>query len=338
MEKVRVEDAVGMTLCHDLTAMYPGFKGALFKRGHVIEEKDIPVLLDIGKKTIFTGEPDEGMLHEEECALRLAGMAAVEGAHYEGPSEGKMLLIADRQGMFRVNTDLLDKINSIGDITVSTLPDHFRVEAGARLASMRIVPLFTDEEQMIRAEELCREEKLFDLLAYKPLKAGIIITGSEIFEGRISDRFEPMVRRKLSYYPGEIAGVRICDDDTDMIVKAADELLDLGADLLIFGGGMSVDPDDLTPGAVKQLGADIVSYGLPAQPGNMTLIAYLNDIPVLGIPGAAISMPTTMFDVILPQIFTGLKFTKDDVIRLGEGGLCQLCTDCHFPNCTFGRY
>ena len=338
MKKVRVEDAVGMMLCHDLTAMYPGFKGALFKRGHIIEEKDIPVLLDIGKKTVYAGEPDEGMLHEEDCALRLSGMAEVEGAHYEGPSEGKMLLIADRQGMFRVNTQLLKEINSIGDITISTLPDHLRVEAGERLASMRIVPLFTDEKQIIRAEELCRDSWLLKLLPYKPLKAGLIITGSEIYNGRIKDRFEPVLRKKLEYFPGEMTGVRICDDDMDMIIGAAKGLLDEGSDFLIFTGGMSVDPDDLTPGAIKRLGADIISYGLPAQPGNMTLVAYLEDIPVLGVPGAAISLPTTMLDVLLPQIYTGVKFTGQELVNLGDGGLCRMCGECHYPNCTFGRY
>ncbi len=338
MKKVNVCDAVGMTLCHDLTAMYPGFKGALFKRGHVIEEKDIEVLLDIGKKTVYVGEPDEKMLHEEECALRLSRAIRVKGAHYEGPSEGKMLLISDMQGMFRVDKKLLSDINGIGDITITTLPDHYRVEPGNRLSSMRIVPLFTDEEQIIRAEELLSHSDLLSILPFKPLKAGVIITGSEIYNGRIRDRFEPVVRAKLSGYPGEITGVKICDDDISMITGSANELMKGGANLLIFSGGMSVDPDDLTPGAVKHLGADIVSYGVPSQPGNMTLIAYLGDIPILGVPGAAVSLPTTLFDVLLPQIYTGLKFDEDDIIRLAEGGLCQMCKECHYPNCTFGRY
>ncbi|MCR4923801.1 MAG: molybdopterin-binding protein [Lachnospiraceae bacterium] len=338
MEKVRVEDAVGMPLGHDLTAMYPGFKGALFKRGHVIEEKDIELLLDIGKKTIYVGDLNKDELHEEDCARRLAGMAELEGAHYEGPSEGKVLLIADIKGMFRVNTKLLRLINEIGDITVSTLPDHYRVEEGARLASMRIVPLFTKEEQILKAESLCENDRLFELLPYKELNAGIIVTGSEIYNGRIKDRFEAVVRRKLAYYPGRIVNVKICDDDMDMIIDAAGDLMEKGADFLIFTGGMSVDPDDLTPGAIKKLGADIISYGVPSQPGNMTLVAYLKDIPILGVPGAAISLPTTMFDVLLPQIYSGLKISKRDLINLGDGGLCQMCKECHFPNCSFGRY
>ncbi len=338
MEKIRVEDAVGKALCHDLTAMYPGFKGALFKRGHIIEKEDIPRLLDIGKKTVYVGEPDGDLLHEEDCAVMLKQLLPVEGCHYEGPLEGKVSLIADRPGMFRVDTDLLEKINSIGDITITTIPDHYRAEEGTRLASMRIIPLFTQREQMEEAKRLCKGAKLLDLLPYKEHTAGVIVTGSEIYNGRIRDRFEPVVRKKLERYPGQIAGIRICDDDMDMIISAAGELLEKGADLLIFTGGMSVDPDDLTPGAVRKLGADIISYGVPAQPGNMTLIAYLGDIPLLGVPGAAISLPTTMFDVVLPQIYTGLRFTKKDLVRLAEGGLCQMCGQCHYPNCTFGRY
>ena len=338
MKKVAVENAVGLTLCHDITAMRDGFKGAAFRRGHVITEEDIPKLLDLGKRTVFIWEDNAGEIHEEDCARRMAAMAPVDGAHYEGPSEGKVLLLADRRGMFRVDTELLRQINTIGDITISTLPDHFPVEPGMRLASMRIVPLVTKEAQILQAEALCKERRLLNLLPYGHKKVGVIVTGSEIYTGRIQDKFEPVVRRKLAAYPSEIQGVTICDDDLDMIVSAAQTYLQAGADFLIFTGGMSVDPDDLTPTAIRRLGASIVSHGVPSQPGNMTLVAYLQDTPILGVPGAAISMPTTIFDVLLPQIFTGVKLTKDDLIRLGDGGLCQLCKSCHFPNCTFGRY
>ncbi len=338
MKKIRVEDAVGMALCHDITAMRDGFKGTAFQRGHVITQEDIPALLDLGKRTVFVWEENAGEIHEEDAALRMAAMAPVEGAHYTAPSEGKVLLMADQRGMFRVDTALLQKINSIGDITISTLPDHYPVEPGARLASMRIVPLVTKEEQILRAEQLCAEKKLLDLRPYQEKKLGVIITGSEIYSGRIRDKFEPVVRAKMKQYPAQILGVTICDDNLDMITSEAKKFLDQGADFLIFTGGMSVDPDDLTPTAIRTLGADIVTHGVPSQPGNMTLVAYLGETAILGVPGAAISLPTTIFDVLLPQIFAGDRITKADLIRLGDGGLCQLCKSCHFPNCTFGRY
>ena len=338
MKKIKVEDAVGMALCHDVTAMRDGFKGAAFQRGHVIAPEDVPALLDLGKRTVFIWEPEAGEIHEEDAALRLAAMAPVEGAHYEGPGEGKMVLRADMRGMFRVDTALLREVNAIGDITISALPDHYPVETGARVASMRIVPLTTQETQIERAEALCAGKRLLALLPYQTKKAGIIITGSEIYTGRIRDKFEPVARKKLENYPCEILGVRICDDEPAMLRDAAEEFLAAGVDLLIYSGGMSVDPDDLTPSAIRALGAEVVSHGVPSQPGNMTLVAYLGNVAILGVPGAAISVPTTIFDVLLPQIFAGVKLTKEDLIRLGDGGLCQQCKPCHFPNCTFGRY
>jgi molybdenum cofactor synthesis domain-containing protein len=268
----------------------------------------------------------------------MAAMAPVDGAHYTEPAEGKVLLFADQRGMFRVNTQLLKRIDSIGDITICTLPDHYPVEVGARLASMRIVPLVTKETQIIEAEQLCVNEPLLRLLPYQHKKIGVIITGSEVYHGRIKDKFEPVVRAKMKHYPSEIVGITICDDDLDMIVYAAKQHLDNGADFLIFTGGMSVDPDDLTPTAVRQLGADIITHGVPSQPGNMTLVAYLGDVPILGVPGAAIKLPTTIFDVLLPQVFAGEKITREELVGLAEGGLCQMCKACHWPNCTFGRY
>lgn len=327
-----------MTLCHDITAMVDGFKGAAFKRGHVVTQEDIPKLLDIGKQHVFIWEENAGEIHEEDAARRLSQMTTVNGAHYGSISEGKVQLFADQDGMFRVDKALLAAVNRIGDITITTLPDHYPVKAGDRLASMRIVPLVTEERQIAEAEALCADKQLYDLRPFKPLKVGIIITGSEIYHGRIKDKFERVARAKLAHYPAEILGVHVCDDELDMIVGAGRALLAEGAELLIFSGGMSVDPDDLTPSAIREMGAEIISYGVPSQPGNMTLVAYLDQAALLGVPGAAISRPTTMFDVLLPQIFCGDPLTKDDLIRLGEGGLCQMCDNCHFPNCTFGRY
>lgn len=338
MKKIKVQDAVGMELCHDITEMNAEFKGAAFKRGHVIQQSDIVHMLRIGKDHVYVWEDQAGEIHEDDCARRLAAMAPVKGAHYSEPAEGKVLLIADQRGMFRVNRSLLNQINSIGDITICTLPDHYPVEAEDRLASMRIVPLVTKEEQIIRAEKLCEKESLLKLYSYQHKKVGIIITGNEIFHGRIQDRFAPVIRRKLAQYPGEIAGITICPDNLEEIVNAARKQLESGADFLVFTGGMSVDPDDLTPTAIRQLGADIVSYGVPSQPGNMTLVAYLGDVPILGVPGAAIKLPTTVFDVLLPQIFADVPIRREDLIHLADGGLCQMCKTCHWPNCTFGRY
>ena len=338
MKKINVEDAIGKQLCHDITAMVDGFKGPAFKRGHIIKDKDINKLLDYGKKHIYVWEENADEIHEEEASIRLSKMNSFNNAHYEGPSEGKILLFADEDGMWTVDTQLLKEINSIGDITIATLPNHYRVSKSMRLASMRIVPLVTKEEQIIKAEQLCKNKRLYTLNSFINKKVGIIIIGSEIYDGRIKDKFEAVCRNKLSTYPHEVIDVKICDDDIEMIKEMANELINKGIDILLFSGGMSVDPDDITENAIRELGTNIISYGVPSQPGNMTLVGYLNDITILGIPGAAISLPTTIFDVLLPQVFTNIKFTKNDLINLSNGGLCQMCKVCHYPNCTFGRY
>ena len=338
MKKIDVYSAVGLPLCHDITAMKDGFKGALFKRGHIIEQKDIPVLLDLGKKTVYVWEEAENLIHEDDAAVELANLLRTENTVFTDVAEGKTAMLADCDGMFKVDTQLLTAINSIDDITVTTLPNHYPVKKGARLASMRIVPLATDKGNIEYAKKLCRGKQVVELLPYKHLKAGVIITGSEFYTGRIKDRFEDIARAKLANYPCMVIGAKICDDSTDMICCAAESFIAQGADIVIFSGGMSVDPDDVTQAAIGQLGAEIVSYGVPSQPGNMTLVAYLGDIALLGVPGAAVSLPTTVFDVLLPQVFAGEKFTKQQLVNLAEGGLCQLCSQCHFPNCTFGRY
>ncbi len=340
MKKVKSEEAVGLTLCHDVTGIRADFKGPVFRRGHVIQQEDVETLLDLGKRHVFIWEDQAGEIHEEDAALRLAELAKVENGTFSGPSEGKMVLSAQCPGQFRVNVELLQRINSIGDITICTLPDHYPVQPGAKLASMRIVPLVTKEENIIKAEQMCAESDtpLLELVPYQKKKVGIIITGSEIYTGRIKDLFQPVIRRKVAPYGAEVLGCTFCDDDLPMLEGAIREYLEQGAELIVMTGGMSVDPDDITPTAIRNSGAEIVSHGVPSQPGNMLLVAYHGDTAVVGVPGAAAKAPTTTFDVLLPQIMTGRKLTKADLVRLGDGGFCQSCSACHWPNCSYGRY
>ena len=226
-----------------------------------------------------------------------------------------MVQKAGVRGLFRVNVPLQRAINSIGDITISSIPDHYPVEVGGKLCSMRIIPLTTQESQIIEAERLCQESKepLMQLLPYQKKKVAFIITGSEIYTGRIQDKFEPVLRAKVGQYPSEVIGCKICDDDLSMLSAALQEFMDAGADLILMTGGMSVDPDDLTPTAIAGAGAEVVTYGMPSQPGNMLLVAYQGDTCIVGVPGAAVKLPTTTLDVVLPQIFTGVKLRLDGI-------------------------
>ena len=341
MKKVKTEDAVGLILCHDITEVRDGFKGCAFLRGHVVTQADIPHLLNLGKRHLFVWEEQTGEIHEEDAALRLSKLAQLPNAAYTGPSEGKMSLTAQENGLFRVNRPLLNQINQIGDITIATLPDHYPVTAGMQLAGERIIPLVCPEEEIITAEKLVRDSDrpLMELIPYREnLPVGIVVTGSEIYSGRIKDKFEPVVRKKLTPYHADILGTLFCDDDLNMLTSSIRKWINRGTKLILMTGGMSVDPDDLTPAAIRDCGAEIVTQGLPAQPGNMFTIAYYEDVTILGVPGAAIHSKTTILDVILPQAFTGVHFTREELRCLGAGGLCQGCKSCRWPNCTFGRY
>ncbi|HAL18684.1 MAG TPA: molybdopterin-binding protein [Spirochaetaceae bacterium] len=342
MKKVRIEDAIGLPLLHDVTQITDSFKGAKFRRGHIITAGDVNVLLDMGKKYVYVSEEGDNLVHEEDAAKRLAGIAKCNGTHFSDVSEGKIVQYADADGLLVIDVGLLNELNGIDDVTICTQRNHSRIRKGDRVASMRIVPLWTDEKNITDAEKAANGKRLFTLCEYKHKKVGIVITGSEVYSGRIEDKFQPVLKRKLSQFPHEIVGIEICDDDEEMIRNACIGLMGKGADLLLLTGGMSVDADDVTPDAVKSLGFEIVTYGVPSQPGNMTLIAYKGAIPAIGIPSAAISRPTTVLDVILPSLFADVRVTKKDVISMANGGLCSLCDKdggrCHFPNCHFGNY
>lgn len=339
MKKVRVEDAVGMTLCHDITKIVPGkFKGTAFKKGHIVKKEDIPELLKIGKEHLYVWEPKQGMLHENDAALRIAKAIVGDNLSFGPPKEGKCIFTSDIKGLFEVNSNILTKINSVPMMSVATLPKNFRVKKGMKVAGARVVPLVIDEKYVIQVEKICRDfEPAFKVVPYKRLKAGIVITGSEIYKGRIKDKFGPVMEKKLKYFGADFLGKCYCPDKIEEIKSSILNFKKQGAQVIIVTGGMSVDPDDLTPGAIRQTGAEVITYGVPVQPGNMFMLSYLNDTAILGVPGCAMFMKTTVLDAVLPRIFAGHTLKREDFITMGEGGFCSGCDKCEYPICYFCR-
>lgn len=339
MKKIRVEDAVGMKLCHDITKIIPGeFKGRAFQRDHVIRPEDVEELLRLGKENIFVWEENAGEIHEDEAAVRIAQAVAGENMTYDQPKEGKTTLQATADGLFKVNKELLELINSIENVTVACRPNNYPVREGDKIAAGRVIPLVIKEEKIKLLEQLCLARgPVFEIKPYRALKVGIIVTGNEVYKGRVEDRFGPVINSKLKPYVTEILGQVYCPDDMAVLDEAVQSFLSKDADLIILTGGMSVDPDDLTPGAIKNSGAEVISYGAPIQPGNMFMLAYKDKTALIGVPGAAIHFKTTVLDVFLPRIMAGDIITKKDFIKLGEGGLCLGCEVCRYPICYFGR-
>ncbi|OXM86507.1 molybdopterin-binding protein [Paenibacillus rigui] len=325
LREVKVEDAIGLMLAHDLTQIIPGkFKGRLFTKGHKIREEDIPALLSIGKEHIYVMDIQEGWLHEDDAAFRMARAASGANVELTSPHEGKITLKSTIHGLAKIHKPLVDAINSIDQLVMSTTKTNTVVKPGHPLTGTRVIPLLVEETSIRQMEQLANEasEPLVQVKPFHSLRVGLITTGSEVFKGRIQDKFGPIVREKVAALGSEVIEQRLAPDESDVIVREIRYFLEeQKADLILVTGGMSVDPDDRTPGAIRQAGARIVSYGTPMLPGSMLLVGYLDDVPIMGLPGCVMHDPYTSFDALLPRICAGEQIVRADITELGYGGL-----------------
>ena len=347
MELRKTQDAVGQMLCHDITQIIPGeFKGPVFRKGHIITEEDIPVLLSVGKDHVYIWEVNDKMMHENDAAMVLYGLCVSDHMHPSEIKEGKVELIADIDGLLKVDRRRLDLVNSMGEMMIACRHGNFPVRAGDKLAGTRIIPLIIEKEKMDRVKEAAGGEPILRLLPYTEKKVGIVTTGNEVYYGRIEDKFTPVVIRKVEEYGAKVIGHKISSDDTDMEIRCIEELLEEGCDFILCTGGMSVDPDDRTPYAIRSAADEVITYGAPVLPGAMFMLAYKNctradgstkRIPIVGLPGCVMYAKRTIFDLILPRLAADDPVTREEIDRLGMGGLCLGCEICTFPNCGFGK-
>ena len=339
MKLIRTEDAVGHVLCHDMTQIIKDqYKDARFRKGHIVTEADIPVLLSMGKEHLYVWEMTPGMVHENDAAERLLALCGQENMPRSEVKEGKIELKAACNGLFQVDSRRLIAVNSIEDIMIATRKGNTAVKKGDKLAGMRVIPLIIVEERLRAAEAAAGTAPLLKLLPYVKKTAAIVATGSEVQNGLIQETVTPVVRDKLAAYGIETVSVLYSGDGVDNVANAIAEARQTGADLILCTGGMSVDPDDNTPGGIRQSGARIVTYGAPVLPGAMFLLGYFeDDTPIMGLPGCVMYAGATIFDLALPRIAAGVEMTRTDFAVMGEGGLCLGCRPCHWPDCPFGK-
>ncbi|GBF77259.1 hypothetical protein PA598K_05795 [Paenibacillus sp. 598K] len=329
LTEVPVQEAVGLRLAHDLTQIIPGkFKGRLFTKGHLVREEDIPKLLDIGKEHIYILELGEAELHEDEAAQRMAEALLVDAdLTATAPHEGKVTVKASRQGLLEIDGELIHAINRLGEIALATVPHRTVVQPDQRVAATRVIPLVVDRAKIEQAERLFADYRSMkgrpplQIRPFRPMRIGLLTTGGEVYSGRIVDKFGPAVREKVEAFGSVVAEQRFAPDDRQIIVKEIDYLLRAEYDMILVTGGMSVDPDDRTPAAIRDAGAEIVSYGTPMLPGSMLLMGYLRGVPILGLPGCVMHDPYTSFDVLLPRILAGDTITREDIVTMGFGGM-----------------
>ncbi len=337
MKKVKVEESVGMVLGHDLTKITEGFKGTAFKKGHIIQAEDIEQLKNIGKEHIYLLELGAHQIHENEAAIRMAEAASGQGIRLQPPSEGKVNFIAAHDGLLKVNVDALREVNSIEEICMAMLHNNTPVLKDQIVAGTRIIPLVADKSKVEAVEAICSRDKIISVKPFKPMKVGAVITGNEVYYGRIEDRFAKVFREKMAQYGAEIVELIYAPDDAQFISNSLKQLMEKGCEAVVTSGGMSVDPDDVTPDGIRLTGAKVVSYGAPVLPGAMFMMAYCGEIPIMGIPGCGMYHKTTIFDLIFPRVLAGETISKADIAMLGHGGLCFRCKECTYPQCSFGK-
>lgn len=340
MREIPVEQAVGHVLCHDMTQIVPGkFKGPRFRKGHVVMAEDVPVLLSMGKRSIYVWEMRPGMVHENDAALQLCRLAEGAGCtHASDIKEGKIELKAAYDGCFRVRSEALLAVNSVEQVMIATRHGNTMVRTGDKLAGMRVIPLVVEQGVLDQATAAAGTEPLCEVVPFKLRHVGIVTTGSEVRAGLIKDSFTPVVERKLAAFGMECVAHELPGDDVDDVAAAIARVREQDVDLVVCTGGMSVDPDDNTPGAIQRAGAKMVTYGAPVLPGAMLFVGYFDDdAPVLGLPGCVMFAGATIFDLVLPRVAAGIRLTRADIVAYGEGGLCLGCPECHYPVCPFGK-
>lgn len=338
MREICTVDAEGHVLCHDITRIVRGVsKGVAFSKGHVVTKEDIPALLALGKEHLYVWEKQPGMLHENEAAEILYNICASNHMAPSAVKEGKIDVIAEIDGLFYVDVERLRTINTLGEMMIATRHSASPVKKGDKLAGTRVIPLVIAKEKMQEAQKNAGSTPLLTLYPFKPKKVGIITTGSEVYKGLIQDSFTPVLRDKIAEYGGVEIAHMVLDDQPGPITDAINSMIEQGAELVLCSGGMSVDPDDKTPLAIKNAAANVISYGSPVLPGAMFMLAYTKEgIPVMGLPGCVMYAKRTIFDLMLPRIMADIPVTAKDIAALGHGGLCLSCPTCIFPNCAFG--
>ena len=339
-QKIRVEDAVGLALAHDITEIRrDGFKGVAFKKGHVVQEADLCRLQKLGKRHLHILKIEEGYLHEDEAALALAEAFCGPGVFFKDePREGKINLLAAHDGLLKVDVEALTAINLLAEVMCASRHTDIPVREGDIVAGLRAIPLVIHSGIVDQAVSLARSNgSLFQVKPLKRARVGIVITGSEVFARLIDDQFEQVLRQKIARIGSETCGVAFAPDEADFIERLIRQFLAAGVDLLLVTGGMSVDPDDVTRQGIRQAGGVDFIYGTPVLPVAMFMMAAIDGVPVLGLPACGLYHETTVFDLVLPRILAGEQLTRKDLARLGHGGLCLNCPQCRYPRCAFGK-
>lgn len=337
---LKIEDAIGQVLAHDITEVRPGeFKGRAFKKGHTVQVQDLCHLQRLGKRHIYVLELAGGFLHENDAALAMASAFCGPGVILKGePKEGKVNLVAARTGLLKVDTQALTRINLLGEVMCASRHTNTTVTKDEVVAGTRAIPLTVRKDIVDQAIEAARSAGgLFQIKGFRKAQAGLLITGNEVFSRLIEDRFEPILKEKIEAIGSDVLVVEFAPDDPVYIATRIKKMITAGADLILTTAGMSVDPDDVTREGIRRAGGNAACYGAPILPGAMFMFSLIDHIPILGVPACGLFHKTTILDLLLPRVLAGEIISRREIAAMGHGGLCLDCNECRFPKCPFGK-
>ena len=340
LTKIKLEDAVGTELAHDITEIRPGeFKGPAFHKGHTVCNEDLCHLQKLGKNSLYIINLDKDEIHENQAAAILADALAGDGIAWKNePHEGKINLHASADGLLKVDTEALAAFNMVEEVMCATLHNYSLVKKGEKVAATRAIPLVMKRVAIERAAAIARQNgAVLSIKTLQQAKVGLVITGNEVFHGLIEDRFAPILSEKVIALGSKVDRIAFAPDDEELISKAICNHLDRGCNLIMLSGGMSVDPDDVTRKGIRMAGATEMHYGSAVLPGAMFLVAYVGNVPLLGVPACGLYHRITVLDLVLPRILAGERVGKNELAFLGHGGLCKDCPECSYPHCSFGK-
>ena len=340
LKKIKLQEAVGRKLSHDITEIRPGeFKGPAFRKGHTVCEEDICHLQRLGKNHLYVIDLSEDEIHENQAAAILAEALAGEGVIWKDePKEGKISLLAAQDGMLFVDTSALAAFNMADEVMCATLHNHSLVKKGELVAATRAIPLVMKRASIERAAAIARQNgPALKVKTLRHASVGLVITGDEVYHGLIEDRFAPILTGKVEALDSKVTAIDFSQDVAEEVSRVIRSQIEKGCNLILLSGGMSVDPDDVTRHGIFLAGATELYYGAAALPGAMFLVAYLGEIPLLGVPACGLYHRITALDLVLPRILAGERIGKKDLAFLGHGGLCRDCPECSYPHCPFGK-
>lgn len=342
LKKVPINEAIGKQALHDMTMIIPGEKkGAEIKAGDLITVGDLCRLQRMGKFNVYERpeDLDENLwIHENIGAKKLSEYFAGENVFYdEVPKEGKVNFYAKIKGLLQYDVDILRAFNMISDVMCSARQNNIVVEKDKPFAGCRIIPLYIHREKFYNALSIIQMGSIFNVLPLKKKQIGILVTGTEVFNGVIEDKFYPIIKNKVEKFDCKIVGKYIVPDNRYEIASKVKKLIELGAEVIITTAGLSVDPDDCTRAGLIDAGLDNFVYGAPILPGAMTLVGKIKDVYVMGVPACALYYKSTSFDLLFPRILAGQIITRKELSEYADGGFCLNCKMCTFPKCPFGK-